>query len=262
MAPPVAPPRGLSSLLRFVDHDLMQNVSAHNHPPHPNATCPVCFLRWDSPSTISAATSGLHPSAPKSAAAVTSTFLPLSPCGHWVHYSCLIWLASQTASDHKDKCPVCHIQLFEWEGITVLTLATRTDLELQDRRNDSFFQQMYTPSDRVAYESECTLIDTLISYFFFAQLNQPSKFTDLSPDLLRVYYDVLEDLDRMKKPVSKWLSWTTQTGFLLLGMLVAIKMRRFLIQGHKGIVCTEGWKELHEGVKVLQGKIIGEVHQS
>ncbi|KAH7402890.1 hypothetical protein BKA66DRAFT_404832 [Pyrenochaeta sp. MPI-SDFR-AT-0127] len=250
MALPVATPRALPPLLRYVDHNLMQNVSAHNRPPHPNATCPVCFLQWDSSPMVTVAAASSLRTTPKATSVIISTFLPLSPCRHWVHYSCLIWLATQTTSDHKDRCPVCHIQLFEWEGITALTLATRTDLELQDQQKDGFFHpisHVYTPSDRTAYETECTLIDSLIAHFFFAQLNQPSRFVDLSPDLLR--------------PAAKWLSWTTQTGFLLLGMLIAIKMRRFLLEGHKGIVSTESWKEFDEGVKALQKRIMDEVHQ-
>jgi hypothetical protein len=63
MSPPPLP-----SLLRYVDHDLMQIATLHNSPSEDNATCPVCSKHWNS----------------------GSTFLPLHPCGHWMHYRCLI----------------------------------------------------------------------------------------------------------------------------------------------------------------------------
>lgn len=111
-------PRSIPSLLSYVDHDLVQSTASYNHPPHANATCPVCFNQWDTPTLAG----GLQSAA--------SAFLPLSPCGHWVHYRCLIRLATKIDDDRKDKCVTCGVQLFVWEGITALTLATRTGLEI------------------------------------------------------------------------------------------------------------------------------------
>ncbi|KAF1842280.1 uncharacterized protein K460DRAFT_291338 [Cucurbitaria berberidis CBS 394.84] len=264
LEPPVATSHPLPSLLRYVDHDLMQNIAIHNHPTHFNATCPVCFFQWDTPIVTSVSTTGLPNTTPHPESAASSTFLPLSPCGHWMHYRCLIWLTTQTGSDAKDKCFVCHKQLFEWDGITALTLATRTGLQLDDHNKGGNFHpntRIWTPSDKVEYESECGLIVSLIEVHFFAQLNLPSCFADGSPDLVRAYQNVLDELDRMKKPKAKWLRWTTHTGWLLQGMLVAIKMRRFLVEAHEGIRQTEGWRAFEEGISVLQKSILEEVHK-
>jgi hypothetical protein len=141
----MSPP--LSSLLRYVDHDLMQNTALHDHPPDNNATCPVCSKHWNA----------------------GSTFLPLHPCGHWVHYRCLIWLATKTQSDQKDKCFFCSLQLFEWDGTTALTLAIRTDLAMQDvdvRVGGSWYITS-RPSDRETYQADCSTIISIVSGYFF-----------------------------------------------------------------------------------------------
>jgi hypothetical protein len=46
---PSSASRSLPSLLRYLDHDLVQNTASRNHPPHPLAPCPVCLLQWNTP---------------------------------------------------------------------------------------------------------------------------------------------------------------------------------------------------------------------
>jgi hypothetical protein len=175
----------------------------------------------------------------------------------------LITLAAQIDSADKNKCYVCLTPLFEWDAITALTLAVRTGLELQERhKNGSFHPDTgkYASSDRKAYEEECALIDSLITQQFFTHLEQPSRFADNSPDLVGAYYAVLSELDATKRPQSKWLGYSTATGFLLFGSFVYVKMRNFLLQGHQGIVKTEGWKLFEERRLELQARLMREVH--
>jgi hypothetical protein len=241
--PPWVPP----SLLRYVDGDLMRTAAAHNCPPHPAATCSVCHKQWDAP---------INPHQYSSpSAATTSTFLPLLPCGHWIHYRCLVWLATQYHA-RKDTCYECGIQLFQWEGITALTLATRTGLNMEDGYRGGLLKM----SDRAEYEHECAKIQSLIHAQFFAHLFKESRHADGSPDLVQCFYDVLDTLQRMSKPQARWLQYNTQTGYLLYGMLVTIKMRKYLLEGHAKIEGTEGWKEFEVGRKTMQDKILAEVH--
>lgn len=172
-------------------------------------------------------------------------------------------MAAQTANDSKDKCFICRRQLFEWDGITALTLAARTGIRLEDTKKGGYYDAgtlTWIPSDNAEYEADCALIDDVISRQFFRHLSLPSRFDDGSPDLVQAYTDVLDELDQMKRPQAKWLGWTTHTGFLLLGMLVAIKMRRFLVERHGGIMQTEGWRHFEDGAKTLQKKILEDVH--
>lgn len=180
-----------------------------------------------------------------------------------MHYHCLIQRATQPSNAFKDKCPVCHIQIFEWDGITTLTLATRTGLELQDEKPGGYLHPdtgNWVPSDKTEYEADCAFIVTLVSQHLEAHSNEPSGFEDGSVDLVRVYYDMCMDLDRMKKPQARWLQYRTRTGVFLLGMLVAIKMRRFLMEERPGVVGTEGWMEFEEEGRRSQQRVLGEVY--
>ncbi|KAH9868761.1 hypothetical protein J1614_007833 [Plenodomus biglobosus] len=263
--PQSAPARTLPSLLRYVDHHIMQAAALHNRPPHQDAKCPVCTSDWNAsipwPNVVNTAISN------SARAATVSTFLPLTPCQHWVHYRCLIVRACDTPNPSRDKCPVCNMQLYEWDGMTALTLATRTGLTLVDtnprgrlipasQTNTSQFQ----PSDTVAFVTECLVIDNLIHQVYRTHLGVPSIYADGSPDLVQAYYDVLIELDKRDVPRAKWLSWSTQTGFLLFGMLVVIKMRRFLVENQSSIMRTEAWRVFEDGGRQLQGRILGEVH--
>jgi hypothetical protein len=243
----------------------MLTAAVHNHPEHANVTCAICILPWDSLVPIAARINGV-PQATQFTPAVRSTFLPLSPCGHWVHYRCLISTTTQTSSDGKDKCFVCRTPLFQWEGITVLTLATRTGFGFQ------LEEQIRDPADRLvststgpsytAYRAECDTIDALIPQHFFAQLTYPSRFTDRSPDLVNVYYDVIQSLAAMRRLQSRWLSYGTDIGYLLFCMFVCIKMKRWLEEKQSEITATEGWRVFEEGREAIRGKILAEVNKA
>ena len=238
-------PSRLPSLLRYTDHDLMQNAALHNHPPHPTARCPICQNLWNASHTESTP---------------PSTFLPLSPCNHWLHYRCLIQLACDPSSPFKDKCPICHTQLYTWDAITALTLATRTGLYMCDTNPHG--GSNFTPgaSDAAAYEAECAGIDALIRRAFFAQLAQPSQYADGSPDLVCAYQNVVWEAGRQGVPRAQWLQCRTKVGAMLFFMLILVKMRRFLVEGHRGIFATEAWVAFEEGIMGMREKILREVH--
>jgi hypothetical protein len=243
----------LPSLLRYVDVELMRSAAYHDQPTHSGATCCICFYQWNTP--LTATRNGLT-----SQPAITSTFLPLSPCRHWVHYRCLIWLASKNDVYNRDKCPHCHTTLFKWEGITALTLTTRTGIDMEDsNKGGSIVSGSFSSSDKAQYESDCAVIESIIHAQFFAHLSKLSKCGDRSPDLVQCLYDVIDTLKRMEKPQAAWLRYETKTGYLLWGMLVTIKMRRYLVEGHAAIQGTEGWRAFEEGRRTLQGRIMEEV---
>ncbi|KAF2823205.1 hypothetical protein CC86DRAFT_421972 [Ophiobolus disseminans] len=253
-----ATPREVPSLLRFVDNTLMQSAPIHNRPRHAHDICSICFRQGVEQKIVSDNGRGSSMNVP----AVTSTFLPLWPCGHWVHYRCLIWRATRTNAE-KDKCPVCNIQLYQWEGITALTLATRTRIDMEDIvKVKSADLTPLAHSDEVEFATECATIDSLIHANFFAELANPSQFTDDSPNLIQVFYNVIDALERMEKPAARWLRYFTPLGRLLYGMFVAIKLQRYLVASHAKIQGTEGWVEFEEGAKTLQGKILDEVRKA
>jgi hypothetical protein len=254
--PSTVVPRPLPSLPHYVDVELMKTSAHHDRPTHPGATCCICFYQWDTP--INSSRNGLT-----NQPALYSTFLPLSPCNHWVHYRCLIWLASKSDPQVRDECPQCHTRLFQWEGITTLTLATRTGIDMEDNNTGGkLTSNTFTGSDRAWYESDCAVIESLIHAQFFLHLNKNSKYADSSPDLVQCFYDVLDALKRMDKPTAPWLKFETKPlGYLLWGMLVTIKMRRYLVEGHATIQGTEGWRKFEEGRVTLQGRILEEVRK-
>lgn len=249
-----AAPRILPSLLRYVDFELMQNVTFHDQIPNPYATCCICTRQWTQPANLTQ-------DAENPQAAITSTFLPLSPCGHWAHYRCLIWLSTRNDA-RRNTCPACNTLLYHWEGIAALTLATRTGIPM-DSIPASLFHlppyTAYTVSARMAYETDCTTIASIIEKQFFQHLSKPSKQADHSPDLVQCCYDALQELQQAGRPASEWLQYSTQTGYILWCMLVKLKMRRFLVEGHARIMETQAWRAFEEGGKVLQGQILGEV---
>lgn len=235
------PTRSLPALLRYIDNDLMQYIEHHDRPPQSDSTCSVCFNQWDT-AVIS---NGQH---------VRSTYLPLT-CGHFIHYRCFVWLTTRS-DDRKDRCNVCHTKLFDWEGITTLTIATRTGFHLPD----SSMVMSVTDEDR--HSKDCTVVQNIIQAEFFKHLRSPLKYADGSPNLPQCFNDVLATLSRMNKPQSKWLKYKTNTGYLLWTILVAIKMRRYLVESHQMIQCTEAWSWFEIGMKDLQDKIMVEVHKS
>jgi hypothetical protein len=233
----------LPSLLQYVDHVLMRHKAQHNKPPHPAQKCTICSIQWDK-------------------ASIPSTFLTLSPCGHWVHYRCLIELATH-GGPHKGSCNTCNTPFYEWDGINTLMLAGRTNVPIQKDQTTAISSSTYAlvASDRDAYEQECDFIEKTIERRFFKQLAKPSGFADHSPDLVQCFNDVLNDLRLMGRPTSKWLTWSTTTGSLLFGMLVAIKMQRYLTEGHGRLKQTEAWVAWAEGCRALQARILDDVHQ-
>jgi hypothetical protein len=237
------PPASLPSLLQYVDHVLMRDKDKHNHPPHPAQKCTSCSIQWDKVS-------------------IPSTFLPLSPCGHWIHYRCFIELATRGGGSHEGTCYTCNIPLYEWDGINTLTLASRTNLPMKNGRTTAISAHMYAlvTSDRDEYEQECDFIEKTIERCFFKQLAKLSGFVDHSPDLVQCFNGVLNDLRLMGRPTSKWLTWSTSTGSLLFGMLVAIKMQRYLTESHGKIKQTEAWVAWEEGRQALQARILEDVH--
>jgi hypothetical protein len=237
----------------------MQNAAGRNHPQQPNATCAICLLPWDSPVPLSARINGVPQVTSHPTPAVRSTSLPLTPCGHWVHYRCFIYSTTQTNSDGKDRCFVCRTPLFRWEGITALTLATRIGFQLEERirNNADRLVNTSTGPSFADFEAECEIIDAVVLQYFYVQLSQASPFSDGSLDVVTVYYRVVNGLATMMRPASRWLSYHTDLGYLLFCMLVCIKMRRWLLEvpGHQGIERTEGWRAFEEGRMAIQGKI-------
>lgn len=117
-------------------------------------------------------------------------------------------------------------------------------------------------SDRSrAYEQECDFIKNTIERRFFKQLVISSGFADRSPDLVQCFNDALKDLGLMGRATSKWLTWSTTTRSFLFGMLIAIKMQRFLTESHGRIKRTESWVAEEEGCQALQARILVDVHQ-
>ncbi|KAJ8112565.1 hypothetical protein OPT61_g5093 [Boeremia exigua] len=233
----------LPSLLRYVDNILMRSKPRHDHPPDATQACVNCKVQWDR-------------------ADVTSTFLPLCPCDHWIHYRCLIWLATLDER-YRDKCPACKTQLFEWDGISALTLATRTSLPMG---NEQF--TITTPghhpvvtSDRSEYEHESRVIEEMIERRFVTQIGAPGRSLKASVDLVQCFNDVLNDLKTMGRPQTKWLGWVTTTGSLLFGILVAIKMRRILLDGYPLVTQTEAWSAWESGCQSMQRALLEDVHK-
>ncbi|KAF1828854.1 hypothetical protein BDW02DRAFT_473363, partial [Decorospora gaudefroyi] len=230
----------LPSLLRYTDHDLMANAHIHNQPPNPHATCPICMLSWYRPIP-----STTNMTSQSSATATRSTFLPLTPCGHWLHYRCLI--QQTTHQPAKTTCPTCHTPLYAHEGITVLTLTTRTRLAPPGLTDPNLHTDLST-------------IDAIVSHHFFHQLNLPSPFADRSPQLVHVYHRVMNDLAARRLPQSVWLGFSTEVGYLLFGVFVGVRMERWLGEGHGGIVGTEGWCGFEVGRAWLRVRVLGAVH--
>jgi hypothetical protein len=130
---------------------------------------------------------------------------------------------------------VCTL-LFVWEGIHALTLAARAGLDMED----GYRCASLTQSNGAEYESEYSLIVSLMYAHFFAHLVKASKYDDCSPDMVLCFYDVLDTLERTKKPQARWLHYSTQTGYLMFSILVTIEIRRYLVEAHARIQETDG----------------------
>ncbi|KAF2275789.1 uncharacterized protein EI97DRAFT_355657, partial [Westerdykella ornata] len=207
----------LPTMFRYLDALLLQCRHLHDKPPQPDLICPICSYAWDKPP-------------------IRSTFLPLTPCGHWVHYRCLIWRASANHSD-RARCLTCGVVLFEWEGISMLTLATRTGLlpienpALQRNYFDNDANMIVT-NTREAYEADCAVIENTI-------------YTCFNEEYVRT--DVLAELHRRERPRAMWLKYHTDEGLVLWEMLVSIKLKRFIEENCGWVMGTDGWKQFEEG---------------
>lgn len=232
---PTAPPTPLPSLLQYTDTILMRTSHLHNNPPDSIRACTSCRSVWDN-------------------AKIPSTFLPLSPCGHWIHYRCLIWLATRD-DKHHDKCPACKVVLFEVDGVGALTLAARTNVPMGDRAL-RLQEGRGRGDDEAEYEEQCEMIEGVIRDRFSRELARESGFGDGSPDLVRCFDGVVQEVGR---PGARWLRWSTTTGQLLFCMLVAIKMRRFLLEEQSGVLGTEAWAAWEEGCQRLQRRVLEDV---
>jgi hypothetical protein len=209
------------------------------------------LYQWDTP--VNSSRNGII-----NQTALISTFLPLSPCNHWVHYRCLIWLASSSDPQSRDKCTQCHTHLFQWEGITALTLAARTGIDMENHSTiGTLASTSFAGSHSAWYEADCAVIESIIH----AQcLGMESKYVDFSPDLVQRFFAVLNTLESMGKPSAPWLKFETRLGSLLWIMLVTIKIRRYLIAKHRAIQGTERLRRFDEWGATLQNIILEELH--
>ena len=180
----------------------------------------------------------------------------------------------------NDCCPICRKRLFALEGITMLTLAIRTNIPMADVQfpglMDSYYDEYsmtHIYSDYSAYVADCNLIETLIHLRFMGlfdgQVLRVLTYPDGSPDLRECYYKILEDIDNRGYPKSRWLQFKRKgegklktVGFFLFGMLVALKMRSYMIEHHTRIVETEAWADFENSRENLQRLILKDVRGS
>lgn len=142
-------------------------------------------------------------------------------------------------------------------------------------------------SDSVSYLTDCTVIDMFIKSRFdelFAPTPPTNRYSggspdpsapappigrhsDGSPDLRSCLYRILENLDRYGYPKSRWLSFhrapkgesPSSVGFYLFCMLIALKLRGFLIESHSSIVETHGWADFENCREEIQRLISKDV---
>jgi hypothetical protein len=215
-----------------------------------------------------------------------TTYLPLT-CGCWIHYDCFLRHVVGTSPNidprigrPNDCCPICRTRLFTLEGIVMLTLATRTNISMADIQYplhvDYYWDLdagLYVVSESTAYTADCKIIEKIIITRFislFHNMNaRPSPYPDGSPDLWTCYYDILEDIDSRGYPKSRWLQFNRKgegrlkgVGFLLFGMLVAVKMRGFMVEHHARIMMTEAWADFENCREELQRMILKHVRGS
>lgn len=247
-----AGPSQLSNMLRYVNHDLLQDPTNSKSPPHPGASCPLCFDMWDAPLRAPTANTGN---------ATLPVFVRVV-CGHWIHYKCLITAATKM-DYHSNKCAQCGTRLFEWEGITALTLATRHEITMANYSHDGVLQapsHLCKGTDQAEYEHECEEIESNIEAQIVVALKQQSTYPDRSPDMVRCFLEILNVLQRMQKPNARWMQYSTSTGFSLYALLVFIKLRGQLTMGHLHVVGTMGWAEFETAGRLLSERIWAEVN--
>ncbi|KAF2020361.1 hypothetical protein BU24DRAFT_316530, partial [Aaosphaeria arxii CBS 175.79] len=232
----------LDPLLKYVDNLLMQNLQLHDKPFLAEA-CPVCKCTSDF----------THDH---------STFLPLSPCGHWIHYNCFVWHCTRL-DPSRSQCPVCSTGLYHWDGINALTLATRTSIEMEMGALCFPYYDQYLNlpiyNDRNEYEADCTVIEAEIQRAYATWVFQIIDPRDGSPNLIAVLHAALRFIRETGRPKSKWLSWDTCLGYLLFTTLVCIKLKRVMKETHFLVVDSHGWADLDQEMRALQARILAEI---
>lgn len=156
------------------------------------------------------------------------------------------------------KCPTCDVPLFIWEGITALTLLTRTGLSITDYEPRPPLHQPtrllhYNPNNRdlnsiaatllfyltpppppppptqsFFYENDCLNLNNLIHNTFQSTLPlpPPSPYADGSIDIIAVADHVIHSFS----PKCIWLKASTRTGQLCWNILVTVKVRRYVAE--------------------------------
>ena len=120
---------------------------------------------------------------------------------------------------------------------------------------------MMLTSDSDEYVSECNFIEITILKVFNQHANGDAqgKLVDGSVNVLQIYYDVFACLEKAGRPRAKWLRWKTQLGWLLFGMLLATKLKRWIREQRAEVVGSEGWKGFEVAWGNLQAKILESV---
>ncbi|KAF2702748.1 hypothetical protein K504DRAFT_508710 [Pleomassaria siparia CBS 279.74] len=90
---------------------------------------------------------------------------------------------------------------------------------------------------------------------------RPSKYADQSPDMMVIYKAIMQNLTDAGRPRARWLRWKTYVGFLLFGVLVAGKPRRWCREKRPSVVGTLGWQEFECVWKSLQVNILANVQK-
>jgi hypothetical protein len=136
-----------------------------------------------------------------------------------------------------------------------LTLAARTRVPMGDRA----LRVGEGRGDGAEYAEECGVVEGVMQAVFYKELARGSGFRDGSPDLVRWFDGVIDEIRLKGLPRARWLCWSTGTGSLLFSLLVAVKMRRFLLEEKRGIVQTEAWRAWEEGCRRLQRRVFQHV---
>lgn len=107
-----------------------------------------------------------------------------------------------------------------------------------------------------AYTSDCDLIERYITSMLSAHLASPSPgYVDGSPNLVFVAEDVMRLLREVRRPQSAWLRCRTRVGELCWAVLVAVKVRRMVLEKAEWVRGLMGWVEFEKAVKGLGDEI-------
>lgn len=264
----------LPPFMTYIDKHLALGIAMHNKPPDTSTKCGCCRQPQNTSAT---------------------TFLPLSPCGHWVHYNCLVFRASRANPHIHNRCPVCNLELFAWDGINVLTAAARSYFQMESENLAYHYYDydamMNVKTDSDQYNADCWVIELTIQAQYniwknqpedsrhqwyqniqvkiagdlargeYTLLNIPDNPTDGSPNLQAILFRVMQDLDTRQRPFAKWLQWSSLSGYLLFCTLVGIKMSRIVMDNHVEIVGSAGWMQFITGMRELQSHLISAIQE-